>query len=60
MSSTGNQMQVGVTGVVGFSYALQTSSNLLDWAPIVTNQSPFSFLQDTSSQARFYRAVLVP
>jgi len=45
--------------VVGFTYTLETSSNLLNWTPIWTNLSPFCVLDDTGLAGRFYRAVLV-
>jgi polygalacturonase len=60
--STNKQFGFNVTGVPGFSYAVQASTNLVDWTSLVTNTSPFS-LMDTDSELfsnRFYRAVCPP
>jgi hypothetical protein len=55
--STGFQFQVA--GVPGFNYAVQASTNLVDWISLITNTSPFSFT-DTNTpgfQQRFYRSI---
>ena len=60
-SSVNDGFQLNVEGVGGIKYAVESSSNLTDWTAIVTNQSPFTFL-DTNVVAdpqRFYRAVSV-
>ena len=47
--------------VPGYNYVLQSSTNLCDWSPLVTNTSPFGFT-DTSApgSARFYRGMWAP
>lgn len=59
-SSTGTYLEV--TGVPGYDYAIQVSTNLFDWTSILTNSSPF-FFTDTNvvnSPMRFYRSVYLP
>jgi alpha-tubulin suppressor-like RCC1 family protein len=57
-----NQFQTGVAGVPGFNYAVQVSTNLYDWDWLITNASPFSFVDtnSTSFPQRFYRAIYLP
>lgn len=55
---------IALTGVPGFPYAIEGSSNLIgpNWVPLQTNEAPYSFI-DTNGGAfntRFYRAVLSP
>jgi endonuclease/exonuclease/phosphatase family metal-dependent hydrolase len=54
--------QLNVDGVPGFPYAVQVSTNLLDWLNVQTNTSPFLFMDPDSDIApqRFYRAVYFP
>jgi hypothetical protein len=56
------QLQFNVSGVPGLKYALQASTNLIDWAPLMTNTAPFLF-QETGTASfpqRYYRSVYVP
>jgi hypothetical protein len=58
----GNQFGISVAGVPGFSYALQASTDLVNWASLCTNTSPFVF-SDTNTAAfpqRYYRTVYLP
>ena len=50
-----------VSGVPGFNYTVQASTNLVDWTPLMTSNSPFIFA-DTNANLpqRFYRSVYVP
>ena len=50
-----------VCGVPGFSYKILASSNLVNWVPLMTSNSPFIF-DDTNTglPQRFYRSVYVP
>jgi hypothetical protein len=60
--SAGQSPQFSIVGVPGFNYAVEVSSNLLDWTPLLTNASPLSFV-DTNAAAqpqRFYRALWLP
>jgi hypothetical protein len=60
--STNGQFQFDVAGVTGLNYTVLASTNLVDWIPLGTNVSPFTFL-DTNTTAfpqRFYRSLFVP
>jgi len=60
--ATNNGFQFQVAGVPGFNYAVQESTNLIDWLSLLTNTSPFSFT-DTNAAGfpqQFYRAVYLP
>jgi hypothetical protein len=51
---------VSGTGVPGIDFIIEASTDLLDWQPLQTNPSPFTFV-DTNAPAipfRFYRAVV--
>jgi hypothetical protein len=52
-----NQFRVGVTGVPGFNYAVQGSTNLQDWTWLGTNSAPFSFTNTSPLPYQFYRGV---
>ena len=61
----GGTLQVQFTGTDGYAYAVQTSSNLLDWTTISTNypgNGSFNFMDALTpdSRRRFYRSVLQP
>jgi len=53
--------EFGVSGVPGFNYTVEASSNLMDWVPLLTTNSPFIFV-DTNADLpqRFYRSVYAP
>jgi hypothetical protein len=58
-------IQVKFTGADAYSYAIEMSSNLLDWAPVATNsplRGVINYLEGmpTGIQPRFYRAELLP
>ena len=60
--SGGHQFQFDVTGVPRFNYAVQASTNLTDWESLVTNTSPFTFM-DTNApnfSKRFFRSIALP
>lgn len=62
---TNTQAQVTLTGPAGQHQAIQASSNLIDWTPLVTNASGsnnFLFIETNGlvEPARFYRSVVVP
>jgi hypothetical protein len=59
---TGSQFQFTVIGVPDFTYAVQVSTNLLDWISVETNTAPF-LSTDTNSLSfpnRFYRVLYLP
>jgi hypothetical protein len=58
-------LQIQFTGADGYAYAIQTSSNLLDWTSVTTNYPIdgtfiFSESQTADSSLRFYRSLLLP
>jgi hypothetical protein len=61
-SFTGGGFQFTITGVPGFNYSLEASTNLVDWVPLSTNTSPFTFADGdaTNFRARYYRSVYQP
>lgn len=50
-----------VSGVPGFAYTIEASTNLVDWESLATGNSPFIFA-DTNANLpqRFYRGVYAP
>ena len=59
---TGGQFQFTVTGVPDFTYAVQVSTNLLDWTSVETNTSPFVSTDTNllSFPTHFYRVLYLP
>lgn len=54
-----NAVSVAVTGIPGYLYVIQASTDLVHWISLATNLSPWDFV-DTNARrynARFYRAV---
>ncbi len=51
---------VVLTGVPTYNYAIQASTNLLNWTPIQTNVSPFTFIDTNRFNTRFYRGIYLP
>ncbi len=51
-----------VNGPSGYSYVIQTSTNMVNWVPMTTNIAPFIFVDSNASQfkQRFYRSVYSP
>ena len=60
--SAANGFQFQVAGVPGFNYAVQESTNLIDWVSLFTNTSPFTFVDTNAANSpqQFYRAIYVP
>jgi hypothetical protein len=62
----GTSVQITLVGGAGLNYAIQTSSDLLDWTAVLTNTASVnngSFIYtDTRTNAplRFYRAIRLP
>lgn len=53
--------QFQVLGVLLGDYAIESSTNLIDWVSVYTNSSPFTFTNnETGSDQRFFRAVYLP
>jgi len=61
IGSSRNGFAVGASGVPGYNYAMEVSTNLVNWAAIQTNAVPFQFIDVEASNypVRFYRTVLV-
>lgn len=57
-----NQIQFQVSGAPGLKYAIEASTNLVDWLRLQTNVSPFLFIDSTAEDPyqRFYRSVWIP
>jgi hypothetical protein len=53
---------INVTGMTGQPYAVQASTDLVNWAALQTNTAPFTFTDSGAGQfsERFYRAVYAP
>jgi hypothetical protein len=65
VSQAGGTLQFQFSGFDGFAYAVQTSSNLVDWIAVSTNYPvngsfPFTNTPSPGSLRRFYRSVLLP
>jgi hypothetical protein len=60
--SVGNNFNFSVVGVPSFSYAVQTTTNLLNWTFLETNTSPFTVLDPNAPNfgLQFYRALFIP
>jgi hypothetical protein len=61
-TTTGNNVQFTVTGVPGFNYAIQASTDLTDWVTLFTNTSPFTFTDTNAPNVpqQFYRSLYTP
>jgi hypothetical protein len=56
-------MRTQFTGYDGYSYAVEVSTNLVEWASVSTNcpnDGVFIFLDARGARSRFYRSVLLP
>jgi Fibronectin type III domain len=51
-----------VSGVPGYQYVVEMSTNLVNWIPVATNTVPFTFVVTNTSQfhQQFYRAAYFP
>jgi len=54
-----DQFQFSITGVPGFSYVIQATTDFASWTSIQTNTSPFTFTDTLAINYpyRFYRAI---
>ena len=65
ITKTGGSSLLRFSGVDGYAYGVQVSSNLIDWTPVATNYPINGYFNysDASGPAfsiRFYRSVLLP
>jgi hypothetical protein len=60
--SNTSAFQFSLTGVAGMNYAVQSSTNLVDWTTLQTNPAPFTFTDAPASLSPqiFYRAIALP
>lgn len=60
--SASNQVQFTVDGVPGFSYAVQSSTDLVNWDSIITVISPFDFTDTNTANLPqcYYRLIYAP
>ena len=56
--SSGGQFSFTVSGIIGQTYVVQASTNLLDWVSVLSNTAPFVFVDSNTADfnQRFYRA----
>jgi hypothetical protein len=54
-----NGFSFALTGTTNAKYVILASTNLINWAPVLTNTAPFNFTDPTANQygQRFYKAV---
>jgi hypothetical protein len=62
LASPAGQFSFSVSGTSGFEYAVEASTNLVNWVVLGTNTAPFKFVDPAAGQFghRFYRAVYAP
>ncbi len=60
--TTNGSFVINASGLAGYTYAVQASTNLVDWVTIQTNPVPFRFADPDAQlfRTRFYRTLLVP
>jgi hypothetical protein len=61
-SSSNGSFSLETAGVVGGTYTIEASSDLINWLPLFTNTAPNGYIDFTDTNAsawnyRFYRAV---
>lgn len=62
MADADGRFTLTVSGVPGYQYVIQASTNLVDWVSVKTNTAPFTFVDTNAGQfnRRFYRSVYIP
>jgi hypothetical protein len=62
LASPPGQFSFSVSGTSGFEYAVEASTNLVNWVVLGTNTAPFIFVDPNAGQFkhRFYRAIYAP
>jgi DNA-binding beta-propeller fold protein YncE len=52
------QFAVAISGVTGYKYVVQVSSNLVNWVSVQTNTAPFKFVDSNAGRfsQRYYRS----
>ena len=51
-----------VSGISGYEYVVESSTDLINWIPVQTNTAPFTFTDPTAAEMPqcFYRAYYLP
>jgi hypothetical protein len=58
---TGGLVTVSFTGIAGYVYSVQRSTNLSNWTTVLTTNAPLQFIEGNSSEpAAFYRVQYNP
>ncbi|MDE3067237.1 MAG: immunoglobulin domain-containing protein [Verrucomicrobiota bacterium] len=62
VARTDSGFVLSVSGVPGYRYVVEASTNLSDWVPLQTNTAPFYFSDPNASlfHRRFYRSLYLP
>ena len=62
LPASDGQFCFSVSGVSGYQYVAQASTNLMDWVSVETNKAPFIFMNtnNVSLQSCFYRTFYLP
>ena len=60
LSYVHQQFTLTLAGVPTYNYTIQGSSNLVDWVALVTNVSPYTFVDTNRMDNRFYRGQYKP
>ena len=57
LPETNRQFNFTVTGTPGLEYVVEASTNLIDWSPVLTKASPFTFVDSDMAKypQRFFR-----
>jgi Fibronectin type III domain/Immunoglobulin domain len=60
-AGSAKQFNLTVSGVPGYKYVVQASTNMVNWVPLQTNKAPFSFKDSDAGKykQRFYRSIYV-
>lgn len=56
---SGNKFKLTVTGIPGYNYIVQATTNFTNWVSLHTNTSSFSYTNDASTNYlyRFFRSI---
>jgi len=57
---TSTKFALNFLGAPGRRYTIQTSTNLVNWTPVMTDVFPFGYQDPNPAPQKFYRAVLEP
>ena len=52
--------QLSIDGAPGYRYVIEATTNLVNWVPVYTNISPFTFTDSDRLPDRYYRSQYTP